>query len=228
MMKRTALTLVALLASASIVSAATIVQNGSFENAPAAGTKGLNGRLFSTLATSSPGWDIFTSLPGWTRTGGAGIEIQADRAVGLTDALFGEHYVELDSNNNSGMRQTLSLGVGRHLLSFWFSPRELRQNTTAETNGITYAIGNLAGTVSGPGGLSGTAVGTWTEITGLFKVKTAGNHDLNFTAVGTSDSYGGFIDNVSVTPSPVPLPAAGLLLAAAIGGIAVLRRRKAV
>jgi hypothetical protein len=36
------------------------------------------------------------------------------------------------------------------------------------------------------------------------------------------------IDSISVTPAPIPLPAGGLLLLGALGGVAALRRRKAV
>jgi len=221
--------LLALAASGSIAQGATIVQNGSFEEDPAPGLAGqTNGLLFGQLTGSGPGWDIYAALPGWTKTGtGPGIEVQTDKAVGSTDALFGEHYVELDSTSNSSMRQTLSLSVGGYKLSFWFSPRALRnEQSTAETNGIRYSIANLTGTIEGPGGAAGTSVGVWTEITGLFTVLQAGNYDLDFAAIGSSDSYGGFIDNVSVAPAPVPLPAAGLLLIGAIGGLAALRRRR--
>lgn len=225
-MKHTALAALAVaISTGTYAHSATIVQNGSFEVAPAPGTKGLNNRLFSTLATSAPGWEIFTALPGWTKIGGAGIEIQADAAVGHVDALFGEHYVELDSNNNSTMRQSLSLGVGRYLLSFWYSPRALQGGKTAETNGIGYSVANLVGSISGPSLDSGTTVGSWTEVTGAFVVKTAGTYNLDFMAQGTSDSYGGFVDNVSI--APVPVPAAGLLLVGALGGLALLRRRRA-
>ena len=223
-MKKIALAaLLAVVASGSVVQAATIVQNGSFEDSP--GTTGLNGRAFNSLVSGAPGWDIFTTVPGWKATGGAGIEIQTDKAVGQTDALFGEHYVELDSNNNSSMHQTLSLTAGRYLLSFWYSPRALQGNSQAQTNGISYAIANLAGSVTGPGGVNGTKVGDWTEITGIFNVGADSTYNLDFAAVGTSDSYGGFIDNVSV--AAVPVPAAGLLLVGALGGLAALRRRRA-
>jgi hypothetical protein len=227
MLKNTCLAAVSvLIATASLAHAATLVQNGSFEVDPAPGSAGLrNGVLFGNLTTSGPGWDIYSTLPGWTATGGAGIEIQTDNAIGLTDALFGEHYVELDSNNNSSMRQTLSLTAGRYLLSFWYSPRALQGTSQAQTNGISYAIANLAGSVTGPGGAYGTTVGNWTEITGIFTVGANSAYDLDFAAVGSSDSLGGFIDNVSV--AAVPVPAAGLLLVGALGGLAALRRRRA-
>jgi hypothetical protein len=38
----------------------------------------------------------------------------------------------------------------------------------------------------------------------------------------------GRVDNLSLTIAPVPLPAAGLLLLAAIGGLSLMRRRAAV
>ncbi len=224
MKKKALVALVAVIASASVSQAATLVQNGSFEVSP--GTKGLNGRAFDSLSIGGPGWDIFTALPGWSKVAGAGIEVQADRAVPQTDAQFGEHYVELDSNNNSTMRQTLNLGVGRYLLSFWYSPRALQSDKTSETNGVGYSVANLTGSVQGPEGLLGSAVGKWTEISQEFRVRSAGAYNLDFKAQGSSDSYGGFVDNVSV--APVPVPAAGLLLVGALGGLAALRRRKAV
>lgn len=225
MLKKTCLAaVVALVATGSVAHAATLLQNGSFEDDPAPGSAGLrNGVLFGNLTSSAQGWDIYSALPGWTATGGAGIEVQTDKAVGQTDAQFGEHYVELDSNNNSSMRQTLSLTAGRYLLSFWYSPRALQGNAQAQTNGISYAIADISGSVTGPGGVNGTTVGAWTEITGVFKVGSDGFYHLDFAAVGTSDSYGGFVDNVSV--SAVPVPAAGLLLLSVLGGLAALRRR---
>ena len=51
------------------------------------------------------------------------------------------------------------------------------------------------------------------------------NPAKGFGCVGSTDGFD--IDSISVTPAPVPLPAGGLLLLTAIGGIAVMRRRKA-
>lgn len=208
------------LGAASAVSAATVV-NGSFEED--AGTA-QDGQAFSTLASGSgnDSWSVFSSLPGWTTVSGSGIEVQTTNTLGLTPQDLA-HYVELDSNNNSTMKQTINFtSTGSYLLSFWYSPR----NDDAASNGITYSIGTLLGSVTGPGGgPPATSVGSWTQILASFVITQTGNYDLVFAASGTDNSLGGFIDNVSI--APIPLPAGGLLLIGALGGLAALRRRKA-
>jgi hypothetical protein len=212
----------------SAASAATVV-NGSFEQDP--GTKGLNGSTFANLA--APGgasWDIFTALPGWTKGSvGAGIEIQTAETLTTINAQDGQHYVELDSNNNSSMQQTINFdSTGSYLLSFFYSPRD--QN--AASNVIDYSLFDalspfttvLAGSVTGPGSVPLTAVGTWTQITAMFVITKTGDYNLRFAAGGTNNSLGGFIDNVSI--AAVPVPAAGFLLFGALGGLAALRRRR--
>lgn len=213
-----------------VASAATIV-NGSFEQG--GGAVALDGQAFSTLAagTGNNSWSVFTALPGWTKISGDGIEIQTNNTLTTINAQDGQHYVELDSNNNSGMRQVVNFtSTGRYELTFWYSPRDSR----TESNLIDYALTQVAspftnllnGTVTGPsGGPPVTAVGLWTEITLEFLITQTGNYNLDFIADGTNNSYGGFIDNVSV--AAIPLPAGGLLLIGALGGLALLRRRKA-
>ena len=204
-------------------SAASLVVNGSFETGIPGNTAGLNnGALFGNLNNSGPSWDRWTSINGWTTTSGSGIEIQSNRTLDTVDAQDGTHYVELDSNSNSSMAQTLSLGVGKYLLSFWYSPR----TPDPATNGIEYAIGTIAGGKVKNGVPVGANVGTWVQIKTLFDVVKAGDYKLQFAAVGTNDTYGGLIDNVSV--APVPLPAAGFGLMAALGGLAAMRRRRKV
>lgn len=187
---------------------ASIVTNGSFE--------------IGTEALSSPGWTIYGSgLPGWTTTSG-GIEVQTAGTVGLTP-YDGAHYVEMDGNNNYTISQNVTLGVGRYSMSFAYSPRM----SDAATNDVNYGVSGLfSGTVVGPSLSAGTAVGAWTVITTNFFVKTAGAYALSFAGAGTDDSLGGFVDAVSI--AAVPVPAGGLLLLGALGGIAALRRRKSV
>jgi hypothetical protein len=190
--------------------AATVV-NGSFERHPRVGN-----------------WAVFDTIPGWRTVDGNGIEIQTNRTLGQIDAQHGRSYVELDShpndgNSNSTMRQSIAFDVGRYLLSFYYSPR----THDAGSNGIAYSIGTdlmnlLSGSITGPG--RDTAVGQWTRVTGLFDVTKAGTYNLDFAATGRAETYGGLIDNVAI--SPVPVPAGGVLLLTALGGLALARRRQ--
>jgi hypothetical protein len=68
-------------------------------------------------------------------------------------------------------------------------------------------------------------MGRWTRFTHEFTAPQ-GSYRLFFSATGQSNGYGGLLDNVSITP--VPLPGAGLLLLGAIGGLGLIRRRRNV
>lgn len=147
-----------------------LVVNGSFEDAPiASGT-----------------YAITTSLPGWTSDSGDGIETQNNAIMAASD---GNQLVELDSNNNSNMYQDIATGgTGEFQLSFDYSPRP---GVDAASNGVeVYWNGVLLDT------LTGDTAGFTSH---TYVVNGAGaNTRLEFRAVGTSDSYGGFLDNVSV------------------------------
>jgi len=191
--------------------AATIVQNGSFEDV----TDG-------TVTHDGGSWKVYSAIPGWDATAGQGIEVQTNTIISAQD---GDNYVELDSHpskgSNSAMAQSVWLDIGSYVLSFWYSPR----TSDAGTNGIEYSVGSLlSGSVTGPGSDPMTSVGSWTEILAEFTVETADNYDLVFAATGTENKLGGFVDNVSI--SAVPVPAAGVLLLTALGGLGLARRRK--
>lgn len=189
--------------------AATVV-NGSFENVE---------------LTNGGNWQVFNSIDGWSTVSGSGIEIQTGPTLGYIDAQDGDKYVELDSHDNSAMKQAIYFEVGLYELSFWFSPRKKGSDAAAAlSNVIDYSIGTLLnGTVTGP--TAETPYDIWTNIKKTFTVKTAGSYDLVFAADGTENTYGGLIDNVSI--SAIPLPAGGMLLLTALGGLGLARRRKA-
>lgn len=206
--------------------ASTIVVNGSFEaGVPGNVTGNHNGQSFDSMPGNG-GWDIWQNLVGWSTVSGDGIEIQTNGTIGEVDAQDGQYYVELDARGNSVMEQIVMLAKGSYLLSFWYSPRSV----DSLTNGIEYSLGDLLdGVVVGPSERQNTAVGLWTLISSPFIVTEAGTYALRFGAIGTSNGYGGLIDNISITveePAAVPVPAAGLLLLGGLGALGALRRRK--
>lgn len=217
MLKKLLMTAVVAGAFALPASAATIVTNGSFEEDP--GSNGLNGHSFADLA--APGganWDIFTSAPGWAVVAGDGLELQTAETIPLTP-YDGDYYAELDGNQNSTINQTITMGVGNYVLSFAFSPRE----ASTTTNQISFGINNIfTSDVNGPS-LTYPLL-TWTVVEYAFSVAAAGDYTLFFDAASNSDSLGGFIDGIQV--AAVPVPAAGLMLIAGLGGLGALRRRR--
>lgn len=236
MFKSTSLA-IALSLAALAAPAHAVVFNGGFEDVSSSTPgRGLsNGAFLANLASGpGPSWDVFTSIPGWTTTAGAGIEVQTNRTIGSINAHTGLHYIELDShpkpNSNSTMAQTLNLSSGVYQLDFYYSPR----TGDVGSNGIEYSIFNaasaslLAGSVTGPSTTAGTAVGLWTLVSTLFTVRGGDSPvTLSFAATGKADTLGGFLDDINVTRvAAVPLPAAGPLLLVALAGLGLYSRRE--
>ena len=202
------------------VSAAT-VQNGSFEMDPGTISQGVNGhgkgRDFSGIATpGGSSWGIWTDIPGWDVSSN-GIELQTERTLGFTPYV-GDYYVEMDTLRNTTISQNVFLEAGVYELSFAYSPR----TKDASTNGVAFSVADLFGSVSGPDATYGRL--DWSKITSTFTVDTADTYLLSFSGTGTSNSYGGLIDDVAI--SAVPLPGGLALLGGALAGFGALRRRK--
>lgn len=181
--------------------AQNLVVNGSFEQVSATNTQ------------NSGSWGTYSSIVGWTGT--PNIEVR-DSVAGT--AQQGSNFVELDTNNNSGMFQTIN-GSGWHELSFWYSAR---MNVAAGSNGLGFNFGSLSGQVlTNVAGVSSGNV--WQQYTA--QVLLNGPTSLMFWATGKSDGLGGSLDNVSVTAVPEPESYAMMLAGLALMGT-IARRRK--
>lgn len=202
------------------VEAATLIMNGSFEEAPS--IRGQRGGDFSSMAFRGRSWDIFDALPGWYSNIDE-IEIQTNRTLGQIDAADGQYYVELDANRNARISQDLFLRAGVYDLSFAYSPRM----SNLGTNGLGLSLAGRFGTLldesyDGPNGTFQR--GAWTQVTERFTVAQDGFFVLSFEGQGRSDSLGALLDDVSL--AAVPLPAGAVLLMSGLAGLALVRRRR--
>lgn len=210
---------------------ANIVVNGSFETTP--------------TAISNPGVGYYNGIPGWSLDassqggfqGPAAIEIQRNNVAG--SAYDGNNLLELDSHGVSGVFQDLATIVGQtYKLEFAFSPRPqnhalspiLSWGTTQNILNVKWGS-TLVDTLSASGaGLTDTA---WKVFT-YNLLATSTTTRLSFdNLTGISDTYGTYLDNVSVTAGsgttvPVPEPATmvGLLAVGAFGLVSLRKRQQ--
>lgn len=213
---RAALALVLGVTAGTAAASPNLVVNGSFEDISA--NPGVQ-----QLANNT--WQVFNSLPGWTTFSGAGIEVRRNVAGVAQD---GVQFVELDShgaNPNSTMQQMLSTVSGQsYTLSFWYSPRPNTANFPATTNNIA-VLWNGSTLLPTLGGTNNTGSHHWQQYS--YSVIGTGTDSLRFAAFGAQDTYGGSLDNISVTAVPEPETYALLLAGLGfMGGVA--RRRKQV
>jgi hypothetical protein len=162
------------------------------------------------------GYATLASAGGWTGARG-GIEVQTNNVAGR--AFSGRNLVELDTNANSAM--WLDLAPGRYTVSYWYSPRP---NVAAGSNIITLSAGDqLLDTVSGSGGPQTK----WVQR--LVDFRTRGDR-LTFAAAGRSDSFGGYLDDITISRAAVPELATWAMLVIGFGmiGYAARRRQRAV
>lgn len=203
------LLLAAFFASGS-ASAASII-NGSFEdNIVANGT-----------------WNIFYNgtVNGWSSgpTPDYGIEIRNNVAG---QAYDGVNFVELDTTRNSVAYQGIATTAGEvYNLSFAYSTRPgvTTPAFPADTNNLSvFWNGASLGTF---GGINASSTTNNWIIYSVQVVGTGGLDQLRFAATGTSDSYGGSLDAVTLTTA-VPEPEVYAMMGLGLGLLGWVSRRK--
>jgi len=193
--------------------AQNLVTNGSFEDI-------VNGAEIT--GPSGSGWNTYSEIDGWT--GQPNIEVRVNTA-GTTP--FGTNFVELDTTANSKMFQDIEITTaGEYLLSFFYSARPNVSSTTTlgvNNNALSFAFGALGGNVLE--GISGGVSHNWMQYSDK-QYLAVGHYTLTFGAEGYSNSYGGSLDNVSVTAVPEAETYAMMLAGLGLMG-SIVRRRKA-
>ena len=180
------------------------VVNGSFEDP---------GTVTGNWATYNAGSNALT---GWTINSGS---------IDLINAFWqhsdGNYSINLDGRSPGTISQMLTgLSVGRnYTLAFDMAANTADRNQSV---GLTASVGrNFQSYSFDKAGNSRGDMG-WVTYT-LDFTAAADSMLLSFASDSPSGPYGAALDNISVTS--VPLPASGLLLLAAVGGLA-LRTRK--
>ena len=179
----------------------------------------------TTLFTSTfeeetgTGWRVVDSTGVWTKEPDtAGIELQFGGTAGATrnPGPSNRVKVELDSHSNSGMFYTF-LEDGIYSLDFFFSPRPGRPEST---NGLLVLLNDAVKfQFAGDGG----DTTNWSQaFVGPFSASKGDK--LIFRAAGTSDSFGVYVDDITVRA--VPEPGTWMLMILGLGAVGFAMRRR--
>ncbi len=201
-----------------------------FISAPAAAASIVNGSFEDNVLADGT-WKIFNSninnaqhsttlVNGWSSSPGTlGIEIRNNVAG---QAYAGNNFVELDTDANSLAYQGITTTNGQlYNVSFAYSTRPGVTGPSDTNNLSVFWNGGSLGTYGGINASSTT--NNWILYT--IQVMGTGSDVLKFQATGTSDSYGGSLDAVSIT-TPVPEPEIYAMLAAGLGLMGFVARRR--
>lgn len=179
-------------------------------------------------ATSGPSYQFTDVLSPWQVSGGR-FEIWSNSFNGF-GARHGARHLELDSNiGNTSIWQVIQTLAGHeYTLNFSTAHRILGQNDNA--------VSQLQVAVSGVGQSNPTM--TWLTSTltnstpyrwqdySLTFVANAASTRIEFSALGTDNTHGDHLDNISLVKNTVPEPSSIALLGAGLLALGVVARRR--
>ncbi|MDQ5922324.1 MAG: Flg new 2 protein [Patescibacteria group bacterium] len=170
-----------------------LLKNGSFE------TPEVSTGNYGIFPQATLGLEWLVDWVNVSQVGTSGLEIQ-DNVAGAPAVGSGNQFAELDANHPVKISQDIPTIPGKeYQLSFKYSPRPGEQSGTNMLE--ARADGNLLGAVlSGVGG----ALTNWTSETRTFIADT--NTKIEFLDTDTDNSYGGYLDDVSLTCLGDPAP----------------------
>lgn len=175
--------------------------------------------------TFANGTHVVSSIEGW-QGGALGIEVQTGGVFGAPKSPG--NLVELDTTGNSSMFRTIDAGI--YTLTYRYSARP---GAALATNGVGLYLNNTVLRTMASSGMIGAtpkANTSWLTFTTTFTAQQAST--LTFAAIGTSDGLGGYLDNISLVGTALPVPEAGewamLLAGMGVVGFVGTRRRRSV
>lgn len=183
--------------------------------AQAAPVELLNNGSFEANLQSNGSWANYSKLIGWTG-GVGGIELR-NNVAGV--ASHGVNFVELDTYTNSSLSQSVATVLNQsYTLTFQFQDRE---GVASASQGLEISWGGqVVGTVNN------SLNGGWQSVSYTL-LGHGGTEALSFKAIGSSDSLGTSLDNVSLTTAvPEPETYAMMLAGLALLGFTARRRKQ--
>lgn len=183
-----------------------LIKNGDFE-APALPTNSWDVIKDKVLDPSSVLEWFVSWIVGSPLTVGARLGLEIQNHVAGNPALDGgQQFAELDGDSPVTISQTIPTVVGKqYSLTFKYSPRPTASegsNTAADNSMVVKINGVVLGaTIDG----TATTDTNWTTITRTFIADSASTK-IEITDTGSDNGTGGYIDNVSLTCNPEPIP----------------------
>ncbi|MEM9318750.1 MAG: VPLPA-CTERM sorting domain-containing protein [Pseudomonadota bacterium] len=159
--------------------------------------------IFNTLGGQGSGGTV-SQLPGNT---GEQLALRDGNVYGRTDQVGGTWF--LDSNDTYGMGWYVNTGSMFNTIMFVLTDHSEYSTLTVTADGMSQDIARQAGSSSD-----------------LVTVTFDGLVSAAYVQMQQARNDGFSIDGAQVGIAPVPLPAAGLMLLAGLGGMAAMRRFK--